>query len=94
MPKEYNILISDEIGAFVNSDSWRITKYRLGIYKSVLDKKLKAQVRAGKSGQSILSAIDTVDEVIKITERLGNEIRRGQLDADVALASLKITKEQ
>ena len=92
MSKTQNIIISDEIGAFINSDGWRMVKWRLEVYKGELDKKLKSQIRAGRAGADTLSAIDTVDEVIKITERLGNEVRQNKFDADVALASLKIMR--
>ena len=93
MSREHNIRIADEVGAFIHSDGWRLVKYRWEVYQNVLNKKMKAQVRAGRSGQDVLSAIDTIDEIIKITERLGNELKQNKFDADVALSSLKIIGE-
>src|SRR3990167_2696108 len=90
-----NEVYADYIGSFINSDYWRIVKYRYNIYKQSLGNQLYAKVRSSDTSgaQQVLGKIDAINEMIEITERLSQEIKQGKLDGDVALASLKITRE-
>ena len=83
----FNTKILDEYIRFINGIGWVILKYRLIDYQKRLHNSIQHDIRATNwnSASRIQGMIDNIDEVIKITERLGVEIQEGKFDADAAL---------
>lgn len=80
--KYSNIKIADDLSSFVNSDAWRALKYNLtDVYGKRLQIKINTEVRNCGNAQYVLGKLDSLEDVIQIAERLGNDIRE-QLAAD------------
>jgi hypothetical protein len=86
-----NTKILDEYVRFTNGVGWAILKYRLIDYQKRLHESVGHDLRATNwnSASRTQAMIDNIDEVIKITERLGVEIKDGKFDADGALTVIE-----
>lgn len=92
MAQAYSVKIADDILAFIQSDGWRVVKYRLGVaYRDALQYRVNSNIKTGdmNKAQIHLGMIAGVDEAIDITERIVRELRDGKLDADVALSVIE-----
>lgn len=85
---QYSEKVLEQIDSFLITPGWSVIKYRLlYMYKANLQDKLNSRLRANKvdEAQYLLGMMDCLNEVVGITERLGKEINKGQLDVDEAL---------
>ena len=97
MDRNFNIRYADEIGAFIQSDIWRIIKYRLDcIYKEQLQKNVNTSIKNNNPHHAAINygKVEAVEETISITEHIGGEIMKGQLDVDEALRVIENIKRR
>ena len=88
LDKNLSIKYADSIGAFLQSDIWRIIKYRLDcIYKVQVQKNVNSNVKNNNPHGSAINygKVEATEEIISITEHIGGEIMKGQLDVDEIL---------
>lgn len=80
--------IADQIGAFLQSDAWRVVKYRLLYeYKTQLNNAMLSGILTGDNQKAAVNAgkLSCLPDVVDITERIPNDILKGRLDVDGAL---------
>lgn len=85
--KNLNIRLSDEYVKFLKSPIWNIIKYRWYEYQRRQKEYSTTFIRAENwsSVARLQGMVDGIDEIIKLTERLGKDIQDGTLDVDAAL---------
>lgn len=83
----FNNKYIDAFIAFLKGPIWAILQYRLIQYKNRLQEQIASDIRQCSWDRvaNTQGKMDAVDEVIKITKRLDNELKTGQLDVDEAL---------
>jgi len=82
----------DDIVTFVSSEAWQVIQYRiLEVYCSDIGNEIVTALNSSNSdrAQRGVGKINGAKDVIEITERLGEEIKRGKLDVDVALSVIE-----
>lgn len=80
--------IADQIGAFLQSDAWRVVKYRiLHEYKKQINMAMLSSILTGDNQRAAINAgkLSCLPDVVDITERIPNDINKGKLDVDGAL---------
>ena len=92
MDKLAIIKLADGIGAHLLSDEWKLIRYKYLTMKRVLRTQMDTKIRKGEDARYLLGRIENIDEIIKATEHLSEELKTGKLDADAALTSLKIMR--
>ena len=79
--------VSDDVFAFIKSPTWLILRNRCIVYQTALKEQLSNSIRNQEwnTVARIQGMIDSVENIIQITERLPKEILEGEFDVDVAL---------
>ena len=80
--------IAEQVGSFLQSDAWRVVKYRLLTeFIDKLQTNVNIDVKQGKMNSATLEfgKMEGVKLAVDITERIPSEINKGQLVVDVAL---------
>ncbi len=81
----------DEHLRFLRSPTWALLKYRYKEYQTILRGHNENHIRHADWPlvSKIQGTIDCINDLIKITEKLGHEIQEGSLDVDAALSVIE-----
>lgn len=87
--------LADEHLKYLQSPGWELLKNQFRGFQANLRESISSNVRSGNfyAASLIQGKVDAVDELIRITERLGKDIVNDSLVADDTLASLKIMRD-
>lgn len=88
---DYQDKIADDIARFIQSDAWRLIKYRILKYQEAQQAKANIHVRSNDNNEAshCLGTIDGAKMSLEITERLTGEIKKRKLDVDAALSVIE-----
>jgi len=85
---QYSDRVIEILDSFLTSNAWKVLKYRLSTeYVQNLQKDINIHLRKSETDkcQYLVGKIDGIKDFIGIAERLSKEIKKDQLDVDVAL---------